>query len=339
VLRLLLVMFLARLAWADRPCSLTEERTFAARDGISSAFIHRYDAPAGVHAVPPAAEIEAGAWVTSATTLTAVAGSYTRFHYTSFSGERWDIAVGRLGGRFMFHSRELPVFFGVGTGATLESARSDTQRERSAALYAELIAGWTIAHAGPLAFQLTGSASSGGMDAFQATLGVAWDPPRPERCADTPRHGFVGALRVGPTYTDVWNTDADPNGWGPWIEGELGARVSEHWALLGFASYTHFTDDPLIQCIGTILVPVHYDVTNIRIGSRAQLWIVPRLFASFGTGIALSPVNWQLADLFVELEVGFQVVRFEHAAIELVELTDAGVAETATSFGIGVSYR
>ncbi len=338
-----IVVMLAARAWSspfvDGKCSTREPAMFAARAGIEHAGVGGYRVHPPVYTTAPAGELEGGVWVTDDAALTAVVGSYTRVQFSNY-GTPWGIALGNVGARLAFAPSGGPVFFAAGAGATLESTREATTRDRSVSHYGELVLGGTVARTGPIAFQLTGELSWGELTNQQATLGIAWDPPRPRRCAITPPQGLTAAVRVGPAYTDVIFSGDEPRGWGPWLEAELGGRMSPHWALVAFAAYTHFSDDVLVQDIGTKVYPVHYDVTHLRFGGRAQLWLAPRVFAALGTGVEWD--NMRPAgegSPFFELELGFELLKVGPVAVELTDLADISQIGATTGFSLGVAYR
>lgn len=314
--------------------------TFAVRGGTEAADLDwRYQS---AHTTAPALEIEGGVWVSDHVTLTAVAGSVTHFEiYDGDLGSTSTVHDGRIGARVTWHAAEPtpPVFAGVGTGATLQTSRDDPG-ERDAMHYTELFAGGTLAHAGPIGFQAMGEVAFGGMATRQLTLGVAWDPPHGKIDSRMRPDGVIAGVHVGKAYTTVDDGYLMPQGWGPWLEAELGARVSPHAALLGFATYTHISGDSVLQDIGTKTYTEHYELTHTRVGVRVRGWLAPRAYVSAGAGLMYQ----QLEDAnggnpFFELEAGVEPLQVGPIALEVTSFYEIMFDARSSGFAIGVAYR
>ncbi len=337
---------------ADAPaCSSCEPAMVAARLGVASWGFHdtSYYPPKGSSAL---GELEIGQWVTSTATLSLV-GAYAAFTDVEPSGGgdynyHWAMQVAKLGARVSSHDPDTSLFAGYGFGATLARGHDQTgsSERRDASHYVEAFAGAQVAHVGQFAFELSGGVLLGGVTSFNATLGVRWDAgqPPPVRCVDPPHDHVVAALRGGVAHTEIIAEDSSPEGWGPWIEGEVGWRTGPHRAFLGVASFTRFTGNE------------YYDSNNVpktfsmyRLGMREQLWPTRRAFVALGGGAgivtthAASPLPGTPGagiDAYLELVLGVELVRSGDYAIDLTSqgsLSPLGAGEA--SFALGVAWR
>jgi len=339
VLRVFIVILLTARAAAN-------PLTFAVRGGIEWAdltdwkYFYLQTPP---RTTAPALDVEAGVWATDNVTLTAVAGSLTRFHvYETYTGSTWSALEGRIGARLTLHTSDTspPLLLGIGTGATLQAARGDGPREYDVSHYFELFAGASLAHAGPIAFQAMGTLGIGGMATRQLTLGVAWDPPHAKVNSAMGRDWLLLGLHVGKAFTKLDDDYLTPRGWGPWIEAEGGARVSPHLALLMFAAYTHISGDSFLQDIGTKTYTEHYELTDIRVGMRLRAWLVPRAYVAFGAGILMEKLNDSTpGGPFAQLEIGVEPLRFGRIGVEVTDVIDVAPEHATSGFAIGVAYR
>ncbi len=331
---------LARVASADPdPCDTCDRITVAARGGIAAEY---------AVALPAAAtsivELEAGVWATPQIAITAVVGGArpTLTTPTNTGPLALPASIGRVGARFTYeHPVGLLLGFGFGTAAL--RIHDDTPHffsDDQSGVYAELLAGATLARVGPIALQLEGTLAVGQATTVAGTLGVAYDPSMRPAPARTSPGALVVSVSVGIDNSVFVNSDATdaPRGYGPRIEGELGPASSGWRGVVSWNGFhAEYSDESDMHSA---------DLDLIRIGARHVTKLGERSTIAFGGGVMIS--DWRdsvAADggttghVYADLQLGVELVRAGPLALRATTTLDVFSLGASWTAGLGVASR